>query len=51
MNLIAILIVIYLVFRICTSYVFPKISHWRLNRFKEKFKEDNPHIFKDKTDL
>mgnify|MGYP006369249791 CR=1 FL=1 len=46
-NAIAILIVLYLVYRLSTSFIIPKIQQRRLNNFKDKFKKQNPHIFKD----
>ncbi|MCH3924382.1 MAG: hypothetical protein LKE30_05650 [Bacteroidales bacterium] len=48
-NAIAILIVIYLVYRLSTSFIIPKIQQRRLNNFKDKFKKENPHIFKDEN--
>lgn len=48
-NAIAILIVIYLVYRLATSFIIPKIQQRRLNNFKDKFKKQNPHIFKDEN--
>lgn len=46
-NAVAILIVLYLVYRLSTSFIIPKIQQRRLNNFKDKFKKENPHIFKD----
>jgi hypothetical protein len=48
-NAIAILIVLYLVYRLSTSFIIPKIQQRRLNNFKDKFKKENPHIFKDEN--
>lgn len=48
-NLIVILIILYAIYRFSTSYLFPKISERKLNKFKEQFKKDNPDIFKNKT--
>jgi UPF0716 family protein affecting phage T7 exclusion len=48
-NAIAILIVIYLVYRLATSFIIPKIQQRQLNNFKDKFKKQNPHIFKDEN--
>jgi hypothetical protein len=47
MNLLKIIttfLVIYLIFRIVTMYVFPALIRWYLKRFQRKFYEQNPHL-------
>jgi preprotein translocase subunit SecY len=45
-NLIIFLIVFYLVYRILTKLVIPKYTLRSIKKYQEKFKEENPHIFK-----
>lgn len=42
LRIIGTFILIYLIFRILTTYVFPWIVKWYLNRVKEKYYRDNP---------
>ncbi len=41
-RLIALFIIIYLIFRILTFYVFPWLVRWYLRRYKKKFYRQNP---------
>lgn len=43
LRIIGTFILIYLIFRVLTAYVFPWIVKWYLNRVKEKFYQQNPH--------
>lgn len=47
---IIILIVIYLVFRFLTTYLIPVMTQKNIKRYQEKFKKENPDIFKKKDD-
>jgi hypothetical protein len=40
-------ILIYLIFRVFTTYILPFIVKWYLNRVKKKFYRDNPHLTPD----
>ncbi len=42
LRIIATFILIYLIFRIVISFVFPKIGQWYLNRHRDKFYRNNP---------
>ncbi len=42
LRIIATFIIIYLIFRVLTAYVFPLIVRWYLGRYKKKFYNDNP---------
>jgi putative NADPH-quinone reductase len=42
LKIIGTFILIYLIFRVLTAYVFPWIVKWYLNRVKEKFYQQNP---------
>lgn len=46
-KLIATFLIIYLVFRFFTMYLFPVLLRWYLNRFKKRFYERNPHLRQD----
>lgn len=50
MEAIIILIVIYLVFRFLTTYLIPVMTQKNIKRYQEKFKKENPNIFKDKSE-
>ncbi len=43
-RILATFILIYLIFRLFTTYVLPWLMRWYLNRFKRKFYEQNPHL-------
>ena len=49
-NLIIFLIVFYLVYRILTKLVIPKYTLRNIKKYQEKFKEENPHIFKKENE-
>ncbi|MBQ1191764.1 MAG: hypothetical protein UIG52_05230 [Bacteroidales bacterium] len=49
-KVIIILIVIYLVFRFLTTYLIPVMTQKNIKRYQEKFKKENPNIFKDKSE-
>ncbi len=42
LRIIATFILIYLIFRVLTAFVFPRIARWYLNRYKKKFYHENP---------
>lgn len=42
-KIIATFILIYLVFRIFTTWVLPMIARWYINRYRKRFYERNPH--------
>ncbi len=44
--LIIFLILLYLVFRLLTTVVIPRYVLNNVKKYQEKFKKDNPHIFK-----
>jgi hypothetical protein len=46
-RIIATFIIIYLIFRVLTTWVFPMIVKWYLKRYKKKFYEQNPHLRQD----
>lgn len=46
-KIIATFFLIYLIFRILTTWVFPKIVKWYLNRYKDRFYRENPHLRPD----
>ncbi|MBP1629479.1 MAG: hypothetical protein H6Q15_372 [Bacteroidetes bacterium] len=43
------LIVFYLVFRLLTTFIIPKVTQFKINRYKEKLKKENPRLFENKT--
>lgn len=43
-KIIATFIIIYLIFRVLTTWVFPRVIKWYLQRYKKKFYEQNPHL-------
>lgn len=45
-NAIIILILIYIVFRILTKLVIPKLTLRSIRKYQDKFKKENPQIFK-----
>lgn len=47
-NAIIILIVLYLVFRFLTTWFIPRMTQRSIKRYQEKFRRDNPSVFKDK---
>lgn len=47
-NAIIILIVLYLVFRFLTTWFIPSMTQRSIKRYQEKFRRDNPSVFKDK---
>ncbi len=49
-RIIATFILIYLAFRLFTMYIFPWLLRWFINRQKEKFYEQNPHLRPDEPD-
>lgn len=44
-SLIILLILTYLVFRILTRLVIPKMTLRNIKKYQEQFKKENPHIF------
>lgn len=42
LKVIATFILIYLLFRVLTMWVFPLIGRWYLDRYKKRFYRDNP---------
>ncbi len=48
LRIIGTFILIYLIFRILISYIFPKIGQWYLNRYRDKFYRNNPAAAKAK---
>lgn len=42
-KIIATFIIIYLTFRIFTTWVLPMIVRWYINRFKKRFYQQHPH--------
>ncbi len=42
LRIIATFVLIYLIFRIMISFVFPRIGQWYLNRHRDKFYRNNP---------
>lgn len=41
-RIILIFILIYLIFRILTAWIFPRIVRWYVERYKKRFYEQNP---------
>lgn len=39
------LIVLYIFFRLLTTLIIPKITHYRVEKYKRKFEEENPELF------
>jgi hypothetical protein len=48
LNILLGLIVFYICFRLITTLIIPKITAYRINRYKDKLKEDNPQLFERK---
>ncbi|MDD5961274.1 MAG: hypothetical protein PUC16_03260 [Bacteroidales bacterium] len=48
-NAIIVLILLYLVFRFLTTWFIPKMTQRNIKRFQEKFKRENPDIFKSRN--
>lgn len=48
--LIIFLILFYLVFRILTTVVIPRYVLNNIKKYQEKFKKENPHIFKKENE-
>ncbi|MCI7034169.1 MAG: hypothetical protein MR963_01295 [Bacteroidales bacterium] len=48
-NAIIVLILLYLVFRFLTTWFIPKMTRRNIKRFQEKFKRENPDIFKSRN--
>ncbi|MFO7873363.1 MAG: hypothetical protein R6U62_02670 [Bacteroidales bacterium] len=46
LRIIVIFILIYLLFRLLTTVVFPLFARWYLNRYKKRFYRDNPRADK-----
>lgn len=46
LRVIATFILIYLVFRVLTAYVFPWIARWYLKRYQKRFYRENPSAAK-----
>ncbi len=46
-KILATFILIYLIFRILTTWVFPGIVKWYLKRYKDRFYRENPHLRPD----
>jgi uncharacterized membrane-anchored protein YhcB (DUF1043 family) len=42
------IILFYIVFRLITSLIIPKITHYRINKMKEKFERENQEIINRK---
>ncbi len=42
LRVIATFILIYLLFRVLTAYVFPLIARWYINRYQKRFYRQNP---------
>ncbi|MCK9163368.1 MAG: hypothetical protein WCR29_00790 [Bacteroidales bacterium] len=41
------IIVFYILFRLLTTLIIPKIAIYRVERYKEKIKKDNPDLYKN----
>lgn len=39
------LIVFYIFFRLLTTLIIPKITNYRVEKYKKKFKDENPELF------
>lgn len=39
------IIVFYILFRLLTTLIIPKITHYRVEKYKRKFKDENPELF------
>ncbi len=54
LRLIALFIIIYLIFRVITTWLFPRLVRWYVGRARKRFYRDNPdaaHAAKKKQDL
>ncbi|MDR0970930.1 MAG: hypothetical protein LBM25_00920 [Bacteroidales bacterium] len=45
-NALLILIVIYIFFRLITSIIIPKITNYRINKYKKDIREENIELYK-----
>ena len=41
------IIVFYIFFRLLTTLIIPKITRYRIEKYKEKMKKENPELFKN----
>lgn len=39
------IIVFYILFRLLTTLIIPKITHYRVEKYKRKIKDENPELF------
>ena len=42
------LIILYVVYRLCATTIFPMISERRMKKYRDEFLKNNPQIDKDK---
>ncbi|MFA7082240.1 MAG: hypothetical protein WC135_06475 [Bacteroidales bacterium] len=42
------IIVFYIFFRLLTTLIIPKITRYRIEKYKEKMRRENPELFKNK---
>ena len=42
------LIILYVVYRLCATTIFPMISEHRMKKYRDEFLNNNPQIDKDK---
>lgn len=45
------IILLYIVYKVVGAYVLPLINDRRLQRYKEQFYRDNPHVDRDAMEL
>lgn len=48
LNILLGLIVFYILFRLLTTLIIPKIAIYRINKYKDKLKEDNSELYERK---
>jgi len=47
LNLLFGIIAFYIIFRLLITLIIPKITQYRINKYQEKFKQENKKLFKN----